>query len=106
MFIATLVILAVFGLIFLSVIWLTPTEKTGILGETIKFEDFLNRKLVGESFNGTWFSGEHIPCFLSMYDFNHLKLNVIAIFDILELGSHLLCLPLPILTNSFLFLPR
>ena len=64
MVIATLVILAVFGLIALAVYLRTPDEKPGLLGETIKFEDFLNRKLVAESFNGTWFSGEHIPWFL------------------------------------------
>ena len=58
MFIATLVILAVFGLIILSVLWLTPPEETGLVGEAITFEDFLNRKLVGETFNGTWISGE------------------------------------------------
>ena len=58
MFIATLVILAVFGLIILSVIWMTPPEDTGLAGETISFEDFLNRKLVGETFNGTWISGK------------------------------------------------
>ena len=58
MFIATFVILCVFGLITLSVIWMTPKEKTGNKGETIKFEDFLNRKLVGEGFNGTWISGK------------------------------------------------
>ena len=58
MFIATLVILAVFGLITLSVIWLTPSEEKGIVGETITFDDFLNRKLIGETFNGTWISGK------------------------------------------------
>ena len=58
MFIATLVILAVFGLIILSVIWLTPPEETGIIGETITFDDFFTRKLAGETFNGTWISGE------------------------------------------------
>ena len=58
MFIATLVILAVFGLIILSVIWLTPPEETGIIGETITFDDFFTRKLAGETFNGTWISGK------------------------------------------------
>ena len=58
MFIATLVILAVFGLIILSVLWLTPPEETGLIGEAITFEDFISRKLVGETFNGTWISGK------------------------------------------------
>ena len=58
MFIALLVILAVFGLIFLSVIWMTPREKKGIVGNTISFDDFLARRLMGESFNGTWISGK------------------------------------------------
>jgi len=64
MFIATLVILAVFGLIMLSVIWLTPPEKTGIVGDTISFDDFLNRRLLGESFNGTWISGSNFSYIL------------------------------------------
>ena len=58
MFIATLVILTVFGFIFLSVWWLTPVEEHGIIGNTISFEDFHSRKLVGENFNGTWISGK------------------------------------------------
>ena len=75
MFIATLVILAVFGLIILSVIWLTPPEETGIIGETITFDDFFTRKLAGETFNGTWISGE--------FKKENCSMNSLIIYNIL-----------------------
>ena len=59
MFIATLVILAVFGLIILSVIWLTPPEDLRPVGDKITFDDFLINRLAGNNFNGTWISGTY-----------------------------------------------
>ena len=58
MFIATLVILAVLGLILLSVIWMTPPEDLTPMGDKISFGDFLSNNLSGGLFNGTWISGE------------------------------------------------
>ena len=58
MFIATLVILAVLGLILLSVIWMTPPEDLTPLGDKISFSDFLSNNLSGGLFNGTWISGK------------------------------------------------
>ena len=60
MFIATLVILAVFGLIVLSVFLLTPPEDTEFNGHKISFNDFLNNRLNGNKFNGSWISGERL----------------------------------------------
>ena len=58
MFIATLVILAVFGLIVISVVLLTPPDEDAPAGEKIDFGDFLSNNLSGRRFNGTWISGE------------------------------------------------
>ena len=82
MFIATIVILAVFGLIFLSVLWLTPSEKTGIVGDTISFDDFLNRRLLGESFNGTWITGNVISHIF------YIKMLLLAKHNILRHNKH------------------
>ena len=57
MFIATLVILAVFGLIVLSVFLMTPPEDTQFNGHKISFKDFVENRLSGNKFNGTWISG-------------------------------------------------
>lgn len=60
MFIATIVILAVLGLIVLSVILLTPPQDQSPTGRKISFGDFLSGNLSGNHFNGTWISGKRI----------------------------------------------
>lgn len=57
MFIATLVILAVFGLIIISVVIMTPPKEDNYLGEKINFGNFLSGDLTAKKFNGTWVSG-------------------------------------------------
>ena len=66
MFIATLVILAVLGLILLSVIWMTPPEDLTPIGDKISFNDFLSNNLSGGLFNGTWISGKQTIQHLSI----------------------------------------
>ncbi|XP_071744838.1 prolyl endopeptidase FAP isoform X2 [Lepeophtheirus salmonis] len=60
MLIAIVVILAVLGLILLSVLWMTPPPDTSPKGEKISFSDFLSNNLSGKFFNGSWVSDNEI----------------------------------------------
>ncbi len=57
MLIAAAVILAVMGMITLSVLLLTPPKEEGDEGRRFDFADFLRGNLSGRGFNGTWISG-------------------------------------------------
>ncbi|CAB4065243.1 DPP10 [Lepeophtheirus salmonis] len=63
MLIAIVVILAVLGLILLSVLWMTPPPDTSPKGEKISFSDFLSNNLSGKFFNGSWVSDCQNPDF-------------------------------------------
>ena len=58
MFISTLVILSILGLITLSVVIMREDEKDDLAGPKVSFADFLSDSLAGNAFNGTWISGK------------------------------------------------
>ena len=60
MFISTVVILSILGLITLSVLILRKEEGDSTAGAKVTFGDFLSDSLAGNAFNGTWISGERL----------------------------------------------
>ena len=62
MFISTVVILSILGLIALSVVVMREDDEGGPERPKVSFADFLSDSLAGNAFNGTWISGEQHPC--------------------------------------------